>query len=54
MDKAKESSRLGALFGQGIGDALGIRDEFRCASEISKSGRDRMVYTTSSRTTPDS
>lgn len=35
---------MGALFGQGIGDALGIHDEWKPASKIADSGRDRLAY----------
>ncbi len=49
MDRRKEARRVGALFGQGIGDALGVRDEFRPASQIAKSDRNRLIYVASSR-----
>jgi len=45
----QKSRRWGALFGQAIGDSLGIRDEFLHPSVIAKAGRDRLQYVPSSR-----
>lgn len=49
MDRDQKERRLGALFGQAIGDSLGIRDEFRPSSTIAKSKRELMEYVPSSR-----
>ncbi len=50
MDKRKETRRVGALFGQGIGDSLGVHDELRSAADIAKSDRNRLKYVASDRT----
>lgn len=49
LDKEQDAKRLGAIFGQAIGDALGIHDEFKPARAIAASDRNRLEYTQSPR-----
>ena len=50
LTREQKDKRLGALFGQAIGDALGVRDEFKPAAVIEAESRDRLVYKHSART----
>jgi len=44
LNKERDGRRLGALFGQAIGDALGVHDEFKSAKLIASEERDLLSY----------
>jgi ADP-ribosylglycohydrolase len=49
MNKERKDRALGALFGQAIGDALGVHDEFKSAKAIVSKERNRLEYVETTR-----